>query len=164
MFRLRPKNKIKPFKISTLTEEQKKQVKDNPKFACGTPLILNNFVRLPQLCFDPAADDHDLRFGRGGYFLDCLEANLKFPIKMITETLTKWFPAQWEKVGDRSFRELAVLNSMFILGYGFIKINILLILYLALATIYFLAVLLFGWFSFNWGEYKTFEEVMSYKK
>lgn len=122
--------KKKPFKINELTEHQKLAIENDPSFYCGTSFLKTKIFILPSFCFEASCDLHDLFYRRGGGILDKIEADLDFYFLMISDILRK---------------QDALINSMF---------------YCLMATAYFFAVSIFGLFSFNWGLYKTFDEIM----
>lgn len=88
---------------------------------------------VPELLFNASCRQHDFYFRRGGGLLDFFEANVMFYAHMI-QSVTSHSKSPWKRF------------------LGFLA-----------ASIYVKAVTLFGWILFDFGPYKTWEEIKKEK-
>lgn len=88
------------------------------------------YFAIPQFIFKASCCQHDLYYRRGGDIFDKAFADVMFYAYMLEDIVDL----------DRSF---------------FVKA-----FYFKMATLYFLAVTLFGCFAFTWGRYRTIDEIL----
>ena len=133
---------VKPFKISTLTDEQMKLVRECPDFQCGlTGWVAKYIIDVPNFfkgLFDFDCDKHDLGFRRGGGLLDFYESNKALVIRT-HKSIYRFFMSSSLPYINRIFKTLILLISIWLM---------------------IVAIFTIGLFAFDWGKYKDFDEIL----